>query len=37
MRIHSDLRELLSPLLFVDGSLYTYEGNSDLQLLSKEL
>ena len=23
MRIHSDLRELLSPLLFVDGSLYT--------------
>ena len=23
MRIHSELRELLSPLLFVDGSLYT--------------
>jgi len=23
MRVHSELRELLSPLLFVDGSLYT--------------
>ena len=23
MRIHSELRELLSPLLFIDGSLYT--------------
>jgi len=23
MRIHSELRELLSPLLFADGSLYT--------------
>ena len=25
MRIHSELRELLSQLLFVDGSLYTYD------------
>ena len=23
MRIHSEVRELLSPLLFADGSLYT--------------
>jgi len=25
MRIHSELRELLPPLLFVDGSLRTYD------------